>query len=315
MPAPVVKTLFINAAGTSNGYFLAETVKKKFGKSRIILIAGDLNPPHLVAASKLADKFVSTPPVRSRRFSSGMKEIFRKHRVGFYLPLFPEDCVKFPFREHQNPVCLSVPAASSFLFRNKFTQRKVLKDAGFAVEDYFETFAHARESGLGAEDIVAKTRQGSGSTGVFDCASTVPPTGDKLFFVGRCGGVERTVDVLNWKGKVWTVTRERTEVKSGVATKARAYFSPEHDNLARRLCSQFRMPTVFCFQTMDNRDGETVVTDLNPRIGAGTSMSRFAGIDFAYNLIGLSLGIIENPKVRAVSEVTVVRVWRDLSMV
>ena len=309
-----MKTLFINAAGTANGYFLAETAKR-FRKSRINLLVGDMNPPHLVAASKFADTFVKTPPIRSRGFRSTMVNIFGQHNVGFYIPVFPEDCVKFPFREGEKPLCLSVPARSVSLFKNKFLQRVKLKEAEIGVEDFFKTSVQAQESGLKKGEIIAKPLQGSGSKGIFDCTlSPILQNEDELFFVSKCGGIERTVDVLNWEGHCWTVTRERIEVKSGICSKTRAYFCPTHDNLARRLCSQFHMPLVFCFQTMTNIAGKTVITDLNPRIGAGCSMSRFAGIDFAYNLIGLSLGIIDKPKVSKVSETTVVRVWRDLAM-
>ena len=310
-----MKTLFINAAGTANGYFLAETAKNKFGKSGVRVIVGDTKPPHFIAASKFADRYVQTPSVHSRGFRAAMMKIFKTHNVGFYLPLFPEDCVQFPFCDGEKPVSLSIPKRSVSLFKDKFVQHRKIKDAGIAVEDFFETLALARKSGLTKKEIIAKTRQGSGSTGVFDCSIyALERIEDELFFVDKCGGVERTVDVLNWEGKVWTVTRERIAIKAGVTTQTRAYFCPEHNDIARRLCSRFQLPTVFCFQTMENRDSKTVIIDLNARIGAGTSMSRLAGIDFAYNLIGLSLGLIDKPKVGKVSEKIIVRVYRDVAM-
>ena len=309
-----MKTLFINAAGTANGYFLAETARR-FEAPRINLLVGDMGPPHLVAASKLADTFVRTPPVADPGFRASMLDVFERHDVGFYIPLFPEDCVAFPFRENERPLSLSVPAESVALFGDKLVQREMLEEAGIPVEDFFGTLDQALASGRRPEDLVAKPLQGSGSKGMLDGARSPLPRDDAgLFFAGRCGGVERTVDVLSWKGRCWTVTRERLEVKAGVCTKTRAGFCPVHDALARRLCSRFRMPVAFCFQTMAGAGGEPVITDLNPRIGAGSAMSRFAGIDFARNLIGLCLGIFDEPRVDEVSEATVVRVWRDLAM-
>jgi hypothetical protein len=49
--------------------------------------------------------------------------------------------------------------------------------------------------------------------------------------------------------------------------------------MARDLASSFELRGTFCFQVMMQNE-QMVLTDLNPRPGAGTSMSQAYGVDF-----------------------------------
>jgi len=72
--------------------------------------------------------------------------------------------------------------------------------------------------------------------------------------------------------------RERIETKSGVCTKARIFNDPVLGEMALNLAKNLNLSS-FCFQVM-NLKNEFVITDINPRLGAGTAMSLAVGMDF-----------------------------------
>jgi hypothetical protein len=95
-----------------------------------------------------------------------------------------------------------------------------------------------------------------------------------------CGGPELSVDAFFdfQTGTVKAVARERIEVKSGVATKARLFESIELTEYASRIGQALSQRGTICFQVM-TVGSRYVVTDLNCRPGAGTAMTIAAGID------------------------------------
>ena len=303
--------LFVHPAGTASGFHLIETAHHKFGR-KVHTIAGDINPPQLVAASTIADETMQTPPVSSNSFHSKMRRILTKAKADFYLPLIDMDCVSFPQNRNNNnsPINISVPKESVMLFLDKYKQRLLLREKKIPVERSFHDI-HSALAVLSKKQIITKTKTGFGSHGVavWDDRKAI----NDSFFAERCRLPECTTDVLYWRKKVYTITRERVDVKDGVAVKCYIDFSQVHYEIARALCAAFTMPTVFNLQTMIKR-GEPVITDLNPRIGAGTPMARFAGIDFAANLIGLSLGLWQRPRIKNISKCTVVRAYREFLM-
>ena len=74
--------------------------------------------------------------------------------------------------------------------------------------------------------------------------------------------------------------RERVETKSGVCTKARIAPNPTMQDMAERLARGYGLRTPFCFQAMSDGAARLAVTDINPRLGAGTLMSAANGGDF-----------------------------------
>jgi hypothetical protein len=92
-----------------------------------------------------------------------------------------------------------------------------------------------------------------------------------------CHGPEITIEIFNTKGLFSTICRERIETKGGVCTKARIFFDSNLQTLAKRICAVISLPPAICVQVMKNSNNTWVVTDVNPRLGAGTSMSSAYG--------------------------------------
>ena len=96
-----------------------------------------------------------------------------------------------------------------------------------------------------------------------------------------CRPPELTVEVYNSEGTLCSLCRERLEVKSGVCTKARVFRDAELTRLAENLARNLQLPVAFCFQVMKNSAGKWVITDVNPRLGAGTALSSVCGWSLA----------------------------------
>ena len=90
-------------------------------------------------------------------------------------------------------------------------------------------------------------------------------------------GPEITVDAVLDGKKVYTICRERKEIKLGVSTKCRVYFDKDIQSILERLTKEIELPSVFCVQFMKDINGEWVLIDLNLRSGGGTAISAAVG--------------------------------------
>jgi hypothetical protein len=114
-----------------------------------------------------------------------------------------------------------------------------------------------------------------------------------VFLQEAMGGAEFTADCFptGQSDVVFSSVRERIETKSGVCTKARIAPQPIMEVYARRLVVGLGLTEPFCFQAMASSDGQRLaVTDINPRLGAGTLMSGANGSDFFAAHLARALG-------------------------
>ncbi len=133
----------------------------------------------------------------------------------------------------------------------------------------------------------AKPRKGRGSVGAHMIPNEeefrrVRRAEDQTILQEPCKPPEVTVDVFAARssGDVYSVCRERLETKSGVCTKARVFQDSELAGRAKRLSEKLALRGVFCFQVMRSASTDQwLITDINPRPGAGTAMSAAIGFD------------------------------------
>lgn len=132
-----------------------------------------------------------------------------------------------------------------------------------------------------------------------------------------CEGPEITVDCLTWKGRTIAVARERMEIKSGVSTKARVFFSNELQIIANALADRFGLVGMFCFQVM-RYNNDWAVIDINPRSGGASAMLLACGINFYQEHFLIQAGLCDESrfnilaaKVRQMSASNVVRYYSE----
>ena len=64
-----------------------------------------------------------------------------------------------------------------------------------------------------------------------------------------------------------------------MCTKARVFRDDELEVLALRIGTELSLSGAYCIQVLTSTDGGWVVTDINPRTGAGTPLSAAVGFD------------------------------------
>lgn len=277
-------TLWVGSAGTGTAYGLCQSARRHFGSS-VRIVAADTNPAHLVAASAMADTFERVPPVSSPTFAAYLADALLRHHVDTYQPLLDEEIVlgaemRDDGRIGPSIAVLAPSAAAAAACLDKLETARRLHSAGLPSPRTMRLAEARWEPGL-----VVKPRRGRGSVGVRALSSEteLAPLRDNENWIAQeaCVAPEVTVDAFRSRtiDLFRAVCRERIEVKAGVCTKARVFEDAELETLGRRLCLTFDLWGAVCFQVMRDRHGNWVVTDVNPRPGAGTAMSAAAGVD------------------------------------
>lgn len=161
--------------------------------------------------------------------------------------------------------------------------------------------------------VILKPRRGSASKGIVVCreASDIPADADPQKYMAQRyveDAQEVTVDCyVGSDGRVLSVVpRLRLETAGGEVTRSITVRDPELTALARRVleADAFRGPVTVQL-LRDRHSGETLVMEVNPRLGGGVVTSIAAGSGIADMLIGETLGEHMEPKDD----------WRDRTLV
>lgn len=269
-------TLLLTAAGTGTAYGYALAFAQLVPHGR--LITGDTNPAALVSAASFAGAHVQLPPFSG---SSGdldlLSTVMRAHGVTHYLPIIdPEIAFAVTAREHLPAEVIAPPAPFVELAIEKQRYPETLGSLGIATPAAIT--AKASEINL---PCMAKMPGGFGGRACWriDRLEELANLPEGHFLQQYVDGPEFTVDCFPLEGAdpVCSV-RERLEIKGGVCTKARIAPHPVAESYARLLVEHYRLQSPFCFQMIGS--DSPAVTDINPRLGAGTSMSAANGTDF-----------------------------------
>jgi carbamoylphosphate synthase large subunit len=280
--------VWIGAAGTRAAYGLVASIRAVW-RDAVHVVAADTNPRHLVAASLLADDYVQVPPVADSGFRPMLLDKLDAFEVDAYLPILDEEIVlAAELRDGghigERVAVAAPPAPAAEACFDKLAAARWLEAAGLPAP---ATFA-GKDAAWMPPRMIVKPRHGRGSAGVAEVTSPealreAVGGGDELVVQDACSEPELTIDAFRARrgGRVRAVCRERLEVKAGVSTKARVFEDAELEELAGRVASCFELAGSFCIQVMRSaNDGRWLITDVNPRCGAGTRLSAAVGVDF-----------------------------------
>jgi hypothetical protein len=314
------KNILISAGGTPTTWHLASLVAGQFA-SYFNLFVCDINPPHLIPAARLAKRFFQVPRIDHPDYHSHMLALFAEHGIDIFVPLIDADVHRFP-GDSLELVKLGVRstgvlARTSAILGNKRNLSGFLKRQGFCTPRIVPMEEVAKVPG---HQFFIKPEQGFGSRG-----ARVAEAEDVLRAVARepnllvqelCREPEVTVEVFN-HGTVRSLCRERVETKAGVCTKARIFEDDGLQSLAGSLCDVLDLPAAFCFQVMTGADGKWFITDINPRLAAGTALNTAYG----WSLASAALAIWGDLRLDPMSflwtmpgDKYVVRVYQELVM-
>jgi carbamoyl-phosphate synthase large subunit len=277
-------TLLITAAGTGVGWAYALTLSQQFPEAR--LITADTNTAAWCSAAQLSSRHLQWAAFEAGpAYLEQLKALIAAEGVTHYLPIIdPEIDFAARHREQLGAELLAPGAA--------FTALALAKDRYFAA---LTALGIDSPRTLSRADIAAgrtgfaKLPASFGGRGTWriDSASQLDTLPADAFVQEGLGGPEFTADCFplgpgDEAGEVFVSVRERVETKSGVCTKARIAPHAGMQAIARQLVAGLGLTSPFCFQAMADGpgSGRLAVTDLNPRLGAGTLMSAANGGDF-----------------------------------
>lgn len=270
-------TLLITAAGSGIGWGYALAASQQFPQVRII--TADTNAAAWCSAAQLASLHLQWPAFEAgEAYVERLNALIRAEGVTHYLPIIDPEIAFASARRAQ--IAAGVLAAEAH-----FAALAVAKDR-YALA--LAELGIDSPRTLGRADIeagrpgFAKQPGSFGGRGVWriDNPAQLDALPAGAFVQEALPGPEYTADCFPLgSGEVFTSVRVRMETKSGVCTKARIAPHAGMEAIAHKLVAGLKLEAPFCFQAM--ADGERLaVTDLNPRLGAGTAMSVANGSDF-----------------------------------
>lgn len=270
--------LLITAAGTGTGFGYAQAKARRF--PGITLLTGDIHPAEQVTASLFAERHLILPPTSEEIYFSKLHELLCDWSVDIYIPLIDTEVAQaaIAIERHVLPVtaaCNSAGFCQAATAKSSYDQW--FNAAGVSTLkplSHGEIRNHAR--------VVAKRDGGFGgrATRIVEAADEIDGLlQENWSMYPYIEGDEFTVDCFPLGDQVMTSIRQRLEVKSGVCTKARIGKEDVLTEWALHVCRSFALNHPFCFQTR-KADGIHYLIDINPRLGAGTTMSALNGMDF-----------------------------------
>jgi carbamoylphosphate synthase large subunit len=290
------QTVWVGAAGTGTAFGLIRSVRKRWG-DKVRIVAADTNPAHLVAATTLADAFVKVPPIADPAFIKVLAAEFARSGPVTYVAILDAEILlaaelAAEGRLPRAVALIAPPVASARICLDKLAAARWLQASGLPSP----STALPGEVDWRGEPLFAKPRRGLGSVGVrlLSTASELRSLGasEDMVVQALCSGPEVTLDVFRSRDGSLNraICRERLEVKAGVCTKARVFEDATLSALATRVAAGLGLVGTFCMQVMRHRE-EWSITDINPRPGAGTSMTVAAGIDVHCAMLADSWGL------------------------
>jgi len=272
--------VLLGSAGVGAAYASAKALRKYY---KVKIVTVDTNPSYLVTANLLSDYFEQIPTIACKDFGEAVIRIIDKYNIDTYIPYIDQEvyraAVLYENGKINSKVCLQVKNSSfAEICWDKYSTYIWLKTNGYPTP---ETFDIKDKSQL-REGYILKPRNGFGSVihKIGKDSDMKIGNFDELVMQEYCNNPEITIDVHYSKKFDFFAfaCRERIETKSGVCTKARIFNEPYLGEIALSLAKKLDLSS-FCFQVM-NINNEYMITDINPRLGAGTAMSVVIGLDF-----------------------------------
>lgn len=270
----MIRRLLITGAGTGTAFSYAITAAQRHPD--VALVTADVNPAALVSAAVFGESHRQLPPIADHGFAQALRQLIENERITHYLPILDPE-IRFAV-ENRGTLAVRVvaPPERFVVFAvDKHRYPVALAELGLHTPRLFDAAA--------APLPCMSKRPGSfGSRGTQRIESREELAGlpDDAFLQEWVDGPEYTVDCCPTPdgGQPFCSVRRRIEVKAGVCTKALIEPNEELEQVADRLVKAFAVDQPFCFQAI--HDGNYWVTDVNPRLGAGTAMSTANGSNF-----------------------------------
>ena len=308
--------ILLLTCGTNANYHIARVLKEKFGCD-FRVIGTDINKRWQIPTSPYLDVFYQCPLTANTGYYQFILNVCKKEKVDYILPSFDSDQQLF---YDGNCDLLKIGVKSLGIddqlkkfYRSKVLMNELLIKNGLPVPRIY-SLAEIEDK----KSYFVKPKGGVGSVGAMvmkgndinlDLASS-------NLIEEVCDTPEITLECFFFKGKVFSIARQRIAQKSGVCTKSKVYYDPELTEIAQRFADSISLPCIFNLQFMRNSKNKFVITDVNLRAAGGMSMSYAAGWDEVSALANILLGKSDEEVIRHIlpvkQEQYVMRAYTDI---
>lgn len=284
-----MKTVLLLTCGTNACFHVAKVLKENYLES-IRVVGADINPRWMIPTSPYLDVYYQSPYSNSPNYYPTILDICVKEKVNFILPSFDADQKLF-YRENPDLKNIGVKSFGISekvlsLYDSKIATNQFLKSIGLPVPkmysfDDIESEIH----------YFVKPKDGVGSVGarVMRGDEIINNNDTNLIIQEICSEPEVTLECFNYRGKIYSVARQRLASKAGVCTKTKIYSDNVLTAIAQKFADSVELPYIFNLQFMTNSKGEKVITDVNLRTAGGMSLSYAAGWDEVSSLAKIML--------------------------
>ena len=263
------------------------------------IVASDINP--LAAGLHLAHKGYLVPPISDPKFFSATDLVIEKEEIDVVIPCLDTFLLPFAKRkafEEKGVKVIISPEKTIEICRDKWRTYTALRDtipmpkSTIDFSNLEETCNYVRFPAL------LKPRSGSGSENIH----VVRDENDLIFYLRKVDdpllqrqidGEEYTVDMLVDRDRkpLAVVPRKRIEVKAGVSVKGAIDLNSALIEIGRRICEKLEFFGPVNFQAIiDKKDEIPKVTEINPRISGGMSLTIASGVNIPLLSVYLAMG-------------------------
>jgi hypothetical protein len=263
------------AGGTGTAWHICKTIREYYKATHLIVC--DINQEYLVHSSIFADEFITILPIANQNYEEYMHGLFIRHHINILIPIIDFDLRIFSCDNERllaNNVLSTAPKKYTFdTLSNKKDMNKFLSKIGIRTPDIYSMDSIDLQKEYYVKDII-----GFGSRGAYKTSGkNIGAIKSEKLIQEICYQPEVSSDVFVYNDKIFSICRERIEVKSGVCTKARIFYDHGIQEIITKIANVVELPIVSCIQFMKNNAGDWSLTDFNLRPGAGTAMSAATG--------------------------------------
>lgn len=305
------QNVLIPGAGGAAGIGAIKSLRMCKFPGKIVSTDADV----LSAGLYLADRGYVVPLANNPSFIQETMKIIEEEHLGVILPTSGFDIVPYSKNKKSLESMGTSVAMSDYdviemcLNKEKFYHR--LKDK------FNLPHTTTNPSEIDVFPCITKPIFGKGSKNVFIChdenkLDLVLSKYEDMLIQEYLPGKEYTIDVLSDLDEtaLLAIPRERIEVKAGISFKGKIILDETMQEECMRIAEYMGIKGPSCMQMKCDDERIPKMMEVNPRMGGGTIMTTYAGLNFPELIIKL----VNNEKIEisAIKEITMVRYYEEV---
>jgi len=305
------QNVLIPGAGGAAGIGAIKSLRMCKFQGKIVSTDADI----LSAGLYLADKGYVVPPANDPSFFREAMGIIEKEQIKIILPTSGFDIVPYS----KNKKVLENNGVISVISDYKVIETCLNKEKFYyKLKDKFDLpYTTTNPSEIDTFPCIVKPIFGKGSRNIFICHDEnelrmILSRYNDMLIQEYLPGKEYTIDVLSDLdgNALIAIPRERVEVKAGISFKGKIILDRAIQEECLRIAEYLRIKGPSCMQMKCDKKGEPKLTEVNPRMGGGTIMATYAGVNFPELIIKIANG--EKIEIPEIKEITMVRYYEEV---